>query len=108
MARFAPRRLDWLARDFVAHDCDLKHTIRLILNSRTYQLPYDPRLADRFTRPLRRGRDFSFARPPPAVGRQVFDSIRLATRGQVKSDERAFLDSSTRRSAGVGARLATK
>ena len=33
-----PALLTWLARDFVAHGCDLKHTIRLILNSRTYQL----------------------------------------------------------------------
>ena len=43
-----PELLDWLARDFVAHGCDLKHTIRLILTSRTYQLPYEPRLADHF------------------------------------------------------------
>lgn len=30
--------LDALAKDFVEHDYDFKHTVRLILNSRTYQL----------------------------------------------------------------------
>jgi hypothetical protein len=31
--------LDWLAYDFMSHDYDAKHTLRLILNSRVYQLP---------------------------------------------------------------------
>ena len=43
-----PELLDWLAHDFVEHGCDLKHTIRLILTSRTYQLRYDPQLEDHF------------------------------------------------------------
>ena len=30
------------------HGYDLKHTIRLILESRTYQLKYDPKLEDHF------------------------------------------------------------
>lgn len=30
--------LDWLAKDFVAHKFDLKHLMRTILNSHTYQL----------------------------------------------------------------------
>lgn len=32
-----PELLDWLARELVAHDYDLKHVARLILNSHTYQ-----------------------------------------------------------------------
>ncbi len=32
-----PELLDWLAREFVAHDYDLKHLARLILTSRVYQ-----------------------------------------------------------------------
>ncbi len=32
-----PELMDWLARDFVAHDYDLKHLTRLILTSRAYQ-----------------------------------------------------------------------
>ena len=45
-----PELLEWLAHDFIAHGCDLKHTIRLILTSQTYQLRYDPELADHFAR----------------------------------------------------------
>ena len=43
-----PELLDWLADDFMRSGYDLKHTIRLILNSRTYQLRYDPALEDHF------------------------------------------------------------
>src|SRR5487761_420064 len=41
-----PRLLDWLAYDFVEHGCDLKHIIRLILTSRTYQHRYDSEAED--------------------------------------------------------------
>lgn len=34
-----PALLDWLARDFVDHGYDLKHTMRTILTSQTYQWP---------------------------------------------------------------------
>lgn len=34
--------LDWLAQDFIASGYDLKHLIRTILNSRTYQLSSEP------------------------------------------------------------------
>jgi hypothetical protein len=34
--------LDWLAQDFIAHGYDLKHLIRTILSSRTYQLSSVP------------------------------------------------------------------
>ena len=40
--------LDHWGDDFLRHGCDLKHTIRLILNSRAYQLRYDPAMEDRF------------------------------------------------------------
>ena len=43
-----PQLLDWLADDFMRHDYDLKHTIRLILTSRAYQLRYNPALEDHF------------------------------------------------------------
>jgi hypothetical protein len=33
--------LDWLAYDFMSHDYDAKHTLRLILLCRAYQLPVD-------------------------------------------------------------------
>ena len=44
-----PELLAWLADDFMRHGYDLKHTIRLMLTSRTYQLRYDPRLADTYS-----------------------------------------------------------
>ena len=43
-----PELLTWLADDFMRHGYDLKHSIRLILTSRTYQLSYDPELEDHF------------------------------------------------------------
>jgi len=43
-----PELLEWLAYDFMQHGYDLKHTIRLILTSRAYQLKYDPALEDHF------------------------------------------------------------
>ena len=37
-----PELLDALARDFAQHQFDLRHLIRTILNSRTYQLSWEP------------------------------------------------------------------
>jgi WD40 repeat protein len=51
--------LDWLARDFISHGYDLKHLMRRILHSRTYQtssLPNKTNAADHrnFSRSIRR------------------------------------------------------
>jgi hypothetical protein len=35
----SPEILDWLSYDFMAHDYDMKHTLKQILLSRVYQLP---------------------------------------------------------------------
>ncbi len=37
-----PALLDWLAKDFIEHQFDLKHLHRRILNSRVYQLTWKP------------------------------------------------------------------
>ncbi len=37
-----PELLDFLAKDFVEHEFDVKHVIRTILNSRVYQLSAEP------------------------------------------------------------------
>ena len=37
-----PELLEWISRDFIAHDYDLKHLIRRIVQSRTYQLSSEP------------------------------------------------------------------
>ncbi|HSI63438.1 MAG TPA: DUF1549 and DUF1553 domain-containing protein, partial [Candidatus Saccharimonadia bacterium] len=34
--------LDWMAQDFITHGFDLKHLMRTIVNSRTYQLSTEP------------------------------------------------------------------
>ncbi|HTU25647.1 MAG TPA: DUF1549 and DUF1553 domain-containing protein [Pirellulales bacterium] len=104
-----PELLAWLARDFVAHGCDLKHTIRLILTSRTYQLPYDSKFADRFdaadpTAP----RYFRSPALRRLTAEQVIDSVRMATAGQLLPGERAFLDARSTALAQVLGRPASR
>jgi hypothetical protein len=88
-----PELLDWLAYDFVEHGCDLKHTIRLILTSRTYQLRYDPRLEDHFGAGQKNGPRYFRS---PALRRlsaeQLLDSIRTAASGSFVPGERSLLD----------------
>ncbi|HWA97605.1 MAG TPA: DUF1553 domain-containing protein [Pirellulales bacterium] len=88
-----PELLDWLARDFVEHGCDLKHTIRLILTSATYQTTYDAELEDKFD--LAQPAQPRYFRSP-ALRRltyeQFLDSARLATAERVAAEERAYLD----------------
>jgi hypothetical protein len=88
-----PDLLDWLAYDFIEHGCDLKHTIRLILTSRTYQLRYDPKLEDHFSagqeNPPRYFRSPSLRR---LTAEQFIDSVRVATTGELAPAQRCFLD----------------
>ncbi len=88
-----PELLDWLAHDFVEHGCDLKHTIRLILTSRTYQLRYEPELEDHFAAGQKNAP--RYYRSPTLrrlTAEQVLDSVRVATSGQFVPAERCFLD----------------
>ncbi len=41
-----PELLQWLSYEFAKSGYDMKHMIRLMLNSRTYQLEFNPQLAD--------------------------------------------------------------
>jgi hypothetical protein len=74
-----PELLAWLADDFMRHGYDLKHTIRLILNSRTYQLRYEPALEDQFDVAKH---DWPRYYRSPSLRRltaeQLLDSIQLA------------------------------
>jgi hypothetical protein len=75
-----PELLDWLAYDFVKNGYDLKHTIRLILNSRTYQLKYNPKLEDHFD--LAKRDMPRYWRSPTLrklTAEELIDSIRVAT-----------------------------
>lgn len=88
-----PELLDWLARDFVEHGCDLKHTIRLILTSRTYQLSYDPELEDHFV--VGQNNSPRLFRSPGLrrlTAEQFLDSVRVATTGKFVPAERTLLD----------------
>lgn len=87
-----PELLDWLADDFIRHGYDLKHTIRLILTSRTYQLRYDPELEDHFdvTKPTvaRYYRSPSLRR---LTAEELIDSIRVATSQSLEAKKRLYL-----------------
>ncbi|HUY31698.1 MAG TPA: DUF1549 domain-containing protein [Pirellulales bacterium] len=88
-----PALLDWLAHDFLAHGCDLKHTIRLILTSHAYQRRYEAALEDHFaageTNPPRHFRSPTLRR---LTAEQLLDSLRVATSGGIDAQERCYLD----------------
>ena len=85
-----PALLDWLADDFMRHGYDLKHTIRLILASRTYQLRYNPALEDHFD--TQKPDAPRYARSPSLrrlTAEQFIDSLRQATAAK-RSEGRLF------------------
>lgn len=87
-----PELLEWLVYDFMAHDSDLKHTIRRILNSRTYQLTYNPALEDHFD--LARKHDPRLFRSPTLrrlTAEQIVDSILVATTQKLEPKQRLYL-----------------
>jgi uncharacterized protein DUF1553/uncharacterized protein DUF1549 len=69
-----PGMLDALAKEFVEHGYDIKHMIRLMLNSRAYQLSSAPNdsnaLDDRF---------YSHYYPKPMPAQVLLDTINQAT-----------------------------
>ena len=74
-----PELLDWLADDFMRHNYDIKHTIRLILTSRAYQLRYNPALEDHFD--VQKPDEPRYARSPSLrrlTAEQFIDSIHKA------------------------------
>ncbi|MBL9125033.1 MAG: DUF1553 domain-containing protein [Planctomycetaceae bacterium] len=89
-----PELLEWLAYDFMEHGYDLKHTIRLILTSRTYQLRYDPEVEDHFSAGEKNApRYFRSPSLRRLTAEQFLDSVRVATSGTFEAGERTFLDS---------------
>jgi mono/diheme cytochrome c family protein len=88
-----PELLAWLADDFMRHGYDLKHSIRLVLTSRTYQLRYDPELEDHF--------DVNHPQAPryyrsPSLRRltaeELLDSIQVAMTQKLDGLRRTYLD----------------
>src|SRR5437899_6780939 len=85
--------LEWLANDFMRHGFDLKHTIRLILTSRTYQLRYNPAVEDHFD--VGKPAEPRYVRSPSLrrlTAEEFLDSIRLATTSAWNNQKRAYLD----------------
>ena len=78
-----PELLDWLSRELISHDYDLKHVVRLITNSRAYQraATSDQDKVKLFAAPLRRRMS----------AEQVFDSL-LATAGKEAHVEELTFD----------------
>ncbi len=87
-----PQLLDWLAYDFMQHGYDLKHTIRLILNSRTYQLQYDPRFDDRFDvlQPRASTRLFRTPSLRRLTAEQLIDSLAVITKQKLDDRQRVY------------------
>src|SRR5205814_6486447 len=86
-----PELLEWLAQDFVRHGCDLKHTIRLILTSRTYQLRYEPTLEDHFD--VGKPGEARYFRSPSLrrlTAEQFMDGVRIAVDQTLSSSKRLF------------------
>ena len=86
-----PELLAWLADDFMRSGYDLKHTIRLILTSRTYQLRYDPQLQDNLdgTKPTE-PRYFRSPALRRLTAEQLLDSIAVAGGRRLTVAKRAY------------------
>jgi hypothetical protein len=91
-----PELLDWLAYDFMRHGYDLKHTIRLILTSRTYQLKYDPALEDHFDigKPST-PRYFQSPSLRRLTAEELLDSLQVAAIQKLNPTERLYKHSSS-------------
>jgi mono/diheme cytochrome c family protein len=88
-----PELLGWLADDFMRHGYDLKHSIRLILTSRTYQLRYDPLLEDHFD--LSQPRQARYYRSPSLrrlTAEELLDSVQVALTQKLDGQHRTYLD----------------
>src|ERR1019366_8644117 len=88
-----PELLAWLADDFMRHGYDLKHSIRLMLTSRTYQLRYDPELEDHFD--VNHPQQARYYRSPSLrrlTAEELLDSVQVATTQRLDARRRTYLD----------------
>lgn len=90
-----PELLEWLARELVTHDYDLKHVARLIFNSHSYQRVVQHQEGD-LTDPKVRNFAGQYRRRMSAE--QIVDSMYAAV-GKDFSSELLTLDNDSRRSA---------
>ena len=69
-----PQLLSWLADDFIEHKFDIKRVHRNILNSRTYQLSWEPNASNRLDK-----KNFSHAQLRRMPAEVLIDAIADAT-----------------------------
>ena len=87
-----PELLTWLADDFMRHGYNLKHSIRLILTSRTYQLRYDPELEEHFD--VSHPQQARYYRSPSLrrlTAEELLDSVQVALTQKLDSQHRTYL-----------------
>ncbi len=69
-----PQLLNWLANNFIEHKFDIKHLHRLILNSRTYQLSWEPNDSNRIDK-----KNYSHARLRRMPAEVLIDAVADVT-----------------------------
>jgi hypothetical protein len=74
-----PELLEWLTDEFLAHGASLKHTVRTICNSRTYQLSSEPNESNADDHV-----NFSRATVRRLTAEQLLDSLCRATEASVR------------------------
>lgn len=74
-----PELLDWLAYDFMVHDYDLKHTIRLLMISRAYQLQSVTETADQFREARKQSPVYIGPPPRRLTSEQFLDGVACLT-----------------------------
>ena len=69
-----PQLMRWLARELIEHKFDIKHIHRMILNSRTYQLSWEPNASNRLDK-----KNFSHAQLRRMPAEVLIDAIADVT-----------------------------
>ncbi len=82
-----PELLQWLAREFVAHDYDLRHILRLIMTSDAYQREATGKNLDASPEQ----RFFNAPEPRRLTAEQVVDSLFAATGAPMEVEELTFV-----------------
>lgn len=73
-----PRLLEWLSHEFAANGYDVKHIMRMVLNSRTYQLEFNTELADVWIDGKETPRYFRSPAHRRLTCEQMLDSVAVA------------------------------
>ena len=86
-----PELLAWLADDFVRHNYNVKHAIRQILSSQTYQQAYNPDVEDSFD--IDQPNAPRWFRSPTLrrlTAEQLLDSLHVAAQQSIETKQRVL------------------